>query len=41
MLLPEDRPVGGYCKATLDKRTLFLSRLPEDRPVGGYCKTSR
>ena len=38
--LPEDRPVGGYCKfdfLIIPRRIVDV--LPEDRPVGGYCKT--
>ena len=36
--LPEDRPVGGYCKPNLGVLTVNAFMLPEDRPVGGYCK---
>ena len=38
-LLPEERPVGGYCKL-FSKFLIFFTpfMLPEERPVGGYCK---
>ena len=36
--LPEDRPVGGYCKRDRSVDGGHRLELPEDRPVGGYCK---
>ena len=38
IVLPEDRPVGGYCKIDTSIPPVSPVWLPEDRPVGGYCK---
>ena len=37
-MLPEDRPVGGYCKSGGGTALIGPVLLPEERPVGGYCK---